>query len=334
MLPSMPIFIIGAPRSGTKLLRALLNNHPDISLGTEGNFVSALLTRFGVAADVSQPYIWSKIYSLVSQNVYHQIKTGQGLGLSEQSFLDVLNARAEQRNIIWADIFEILLRAYGPDPKARLYGDKSHGYLNDVAQLRMVFENVRFLYIVRDPRDQALSAFKLWGRHPLRSAQHWYAAAHQADKLGFATANDVLTVRYEDLTSSTDSELARICTFLEVPYQPEMATLLQPAESFRRGYQLETVTVQHAKYREGLSPKVIRHVSEVTLPFLSAYGYAVENAQRHRKLRRANLKMLSYVDGFSMLRFHARDRGLVRGVAYYLKRHTEAKRSFKTNQKR
>lgn len=232
------IFIVGAPRSGTKLLRSLLNNHPNISLGHEGNYIPALVRRFGVDADLSQLSLQRGIYREFSRTASYSTQVERGSGLSEAAFMSALaSCKARDSSVTWSSIFEVLLRASGPYPEARIYGDKSHGYITAVALLRTLFDNVRFIFIVRDPRDQALSALKTWGRNPLRSAYHWSSVARYAYQFGFDTAPDVINVRYEDLTDDTDNELERICAFLQVPYEPGMAVLKGPAERERRGRQ-------------------------------------------------------------------------------------------------
>lgn len=321
---SYPVFIIGVPRSGTKLLRELLNNHPDISLGHEGNFIPALVGRFGLDADVSQHSLWLEVYRTFSHSAYYHTQAKEGLALSGKSFISALNACAAEKAVTWTDIFEVILRAYGPRPEAPIYGDKSHGYISNIQLLRALFPDARFLHIVRDPRDQALSSLKIWGRSPLRSAHHWYHVADQAERLGFAKATDVLTVRYEDLTDDTEAELRRVCTFLRLPYSLGMAKLTRPAERGRLVRHLKAVTKQQAKYRDALPARVVRDISEITLPYLSTYGYSLENARRHRKMSRIHLKLLSYLDGLATMRHHMKDKGVVRGTNYYLKRHAEA----------
>ena len=79
-----PVFIIGNARSGTKLLRSLLNNHPDISLGGEGNYIPMLIKRFGVNADISQPPIWRDIFQEFSRTTPSTFMRGQVTRLYEQ----------------------------------------------------------------------------------------------------------------------------------------------------------------------------------------------------------------------------------------------------------
>lgn len=316
-----PIFIVGAPRSGTKLLRNLLNNHPEISLGNEGNFIPRFVRRFGLTADLSQPQLWEEIYEDFSHSAYYSSPMQKNVTFSRADFVAALTAR---QNLVWADIFEVLLRPYGPNPHAHIYGDKSHGYLSNVVLLRTIFPHVRFLFLVRDPRDQALSAAAIWKRHPLRSAQLWAELAHKAEKFGLDASPDALTVRYEDLTSETEAELKRVCAFLHLDYAAEMHLLKKPAESERNGRQLKSVTKQHAKYRDRLPPETIRGISEIALPYLAKYGYPEEGASRPRKLSYLQRRVLSYRDGLFSLRFHVKEKGLRKGAVYYLKRRSEA----------
>ena len=320
-IPS-PVFIVGAPRSGTKLLRALLNNHHDVSLGGEGNFIPRFINHFGLAADLSQPQLQEKIYSTFSRSVFYSGLAQRGIAFPDKSvFMDTL---ASYKSLTWADVFEVMIRNYGPNPQARIYGDKSHGYISSADLLRTIFPQVRFIFLVRDPRDQALSAADIWGRHPLRSAQLWASVARAAAKAGLDANSDALTVRYEDLTSGPEDELKRICTFLHLEYMPEMHLLQNPAERERKGRQLKTVTKQHAKYRDRLSPKTVKSISEITLPYLAKYGYPDEGATKQRELSRTERRLLSYRDGLASLRFHMGEKGIQKGATYYLKRRYEA----------
>lgn len=316
-----PMFIVGAPRSGTKLLRTLLNNHPDISLGHEGNFIPRFIKHFGLTADLSQPQLWEKIYEQFSRSAFYGTPERKAVSFSKTEFIEAL---AAHQSSTWADVFEVMLRPYGPNPHARIYGDKSHGYLNDVELIRAVFPHVRFIFLVRDPRDQALSAADIWNRHPLRSAQLWASVAQKAVQAGLDTNSDALTVRYEDLTSDTEDELKRICTFLLLEFVPEMHLLRNPAESERKGRQLKTVTRQHAKYRDLLSPEIVKSISEITLPYLAKYNYPEEGAVRHRQLGRLQRRLLSYRDGLASLNHHIKQKGIQKGAIYYLKRRYEA----------
>lgn len=319
-----PLFIVGCPRSGTKLLRELLNNHPDISLGQEGHYIPILVNQVGVGADPSQPEVWRKLFGAFQQTSYYHLSAQEGRTLTEAAFIAALQERSAKRPLSWTEVFETIFRAYSPRQGARIWGDKSHGYVSHTPLLRHLFPTVRFIYIVRDPRDQALSVQRTWSRNPLRSAQGWYGVAREAERFGLLNGPDALTVRYEDLTADPGGELERVCTFLEVPFVETMATLTRPAEKERNGQLLENVTKQQAKYRKAFSPEVVRRISEITLPYLSIYGYDTEGATQHRPLSRQQLRQMSYLDGLASLRYHIKEKGVLGGLRYYGARRFES----------
>lgn len=322
MPDSYPLFIIGMPRSGTKLLRTLLNNHPDVSLGGESRFVPSMIKLFGLHADVSQRQLWQAVYKEISRKVFFGTQAKGNIRLSESAFFDTLDARKEQGlELTWADIFEAIMRPYGPRPEALIYGDKSHGYVSNVELIRTIFKDVKFIFMVRDPRDQALSAQATWGRHPLRSATHWTAVAREVERLDLRSAGDTLVIRYEDLTSDTESQLKRACTFLQLPYVTGMSQLKRPAESRKH---LGTVVKQHAKYRELLPSATTKSVSEITRPHLAEYGYPDEGVTDERQLSRTQLKLLAYTDGLASLRHHIQKQGLRKGSVHYFSKHFES----------
>lgn len=323
---SRATFIIGSPRSGTKLLRGLLNNHPDISLGQEGNFIPALIQHFGEDTDVTQRETWCAIHHQLSRSTFYTKKeANEAAELSEEAFIASLDERAKDKEVTWADVFEVILRASSPNPKAFVYGDKSHGYINIVPLLRRLFQDVRFIFIVRDPRDQALSVRNTWGRNLLRSAQIWATICERADQHGFGRTADTVVVRYEDLSSNPKEELARVCKFLDVRPFDGMEVLHSPVERARRGRQLQGVVTQQAKYKKALSQRAITQISEIALPHLAKYGYATEGATRTRTLNAAEIRWLTYMDGFASLKFHMKEKGAIRGAHYYLRRNREAR---------
>ena len=48
---NVPIFVVGAGRSGTTLLRLMLNEHPDIAIPPESHFIALLIKAFGPDCD-------------------------------------------------------------------------------------------------------------------------------------------------------------------------------------------------------------------------------------------------------------------------------------------
>ncbi len=117
--------------------------------------------------------------------------------------------------------------AYAEREGKTRWGDKTPAYLGYVDRLATIWPDARFVVLVRDGRDVALSVMKV----PFGPNNVWAAArswAH-AIRLGQDAAERypgrVLTVRYEDLVERPEEEVRRVCDFLELTYTPELLAI-------------------------------------------------------------------------------------------------------------
>jgi hypothetical protein len=104
------------------------------------------------------------------------------------------------------------------------WGDKTPTYSASLDRIRRVLPEARFIHLIRDGRDVALSLAPLWfapGRDPETLARAWRTQIEAARRLG-ANRVDYLEVRYEALVEHPRRELARVCAFLDLPYDERM----------------------------------------------------------------------------------------------------------------
>jgi hypothetical protein len=211
-LSEAPIFIVGCPRSGTTLLRDLLRSHPRISFPLESRVVPQLYRAHGdprnraharrIAADLLGTW---------------DVATWR-LGL-EPADLDHHRSFAE----LTAQLYETWAEREG---KPR-WGDKTPLYVLDLDTLLALFPSAQVINLVRDGRDVALSMMRQpWGpSNPYTAARMWRRAVaagrHAASRL---PSGALLEVRYERLLADPETELRRICEFLEERFEPAMLT--------------------------------------------------------------------------------------------------------------
>jgi hypothetical protein len=145
---SGPLFILGVPRSGTTLLRSLLNQHPNIGIAqAEGHFLPRLVNQFDDSPDLLLDRDrFSRFYQAFSCTGFFLKMKQQGLILSE----DMLFHSADLGS--WCSIFEVVFRFYAPMNKREgfIWGDKiaSFSYMDRMAWLKSIFPQARFLHIV------------------------------------------------------------------------------------------------------------------------------------------------------------------------------------------
>jgi hypothetical protein len=109
------------------------------------------------------------------------------------------------------------------------WGDKTPLYCLELNTIRQVLPEARFIHIIRDGRDAALSLRRMWfspGWEIETQAAYWCKYV-QAARLAGAGHNDYLEVRYEELIMNTAATLKKICDFVELEYDPGMLNYYQ-----------------------------------------------------------------------------------------------------------
>jgi hypothetical protein len=205
-------FIVGMTRSGTTLLRLMLDSHPKLAIPPETHFVPQVLKLF--RGEEPGP---GKIASQIA---------------ATRRFADLGFTRAEVRRAL-ADVSPLddglALRAfydlYARRQGKKRFGEKTPGYGERMKRIEGALPEARFIHMIRDGRDVALS-YERKEADPVATkkiAVRWRrrvnATRRQGDKVAHYTE-----VRYEDLVTDPEGELRRLCEFIELDFRPEMLT--------------------------------------------------------------------------------------------------------------
>ena len=127
-----------------------------------------------------------------------------------------------------------------------LYGDKTPGYVVQIPELAAMFPEARFVHLIRDGRNVALSYLERpWGPSTVgEAALYWRSRVGRGRAAGRAIGADrYLEASYEDLVDDAETEVRRMCTFLGLEFAPEMLQYQKAAEEFiASSYQPEAFT--------------------------------------------------------------------------------------------
>lgn len=256
-----PFFVVGAERSGTTILGALI--------GAPEHGLTIPESHFFIESALSDHRAGTFVQNL--PEVLHAIKCNPRF----QRWGIELSASTEQKLLAQNGLrgfWEILVRSYGESrgrPSPQYWVDHSPMYALHVESLVEIFPNARFIHIVRDPRAVAASLFSLsWGP---RTAETF--AGYWLQKTGAAFAAQVLfperftLVKYEDLARSNKWTLSELSNFLEV-------TALDPNTTVHFEIPEESKT-QHSYLGSGLAPGVSsdwsRHLQTRTVEEIEGY---------------------------------------------------------------
>ena len=213
-----PFFIVGNDRSGTTMLRLILDRGPDAAVPPESMF----LTDFAPAFLAGGPGDAEGAERLMRQVWEHPKVRLWDLAPSPPPVPAGLSGQDAYRFIAAAP-FEAYAAKHG---KPR-WGDKTPHYVHHVDHLLALWPDARFVVLVRDGRDVALSLRRLpFGPNNAWAAAQWWARGIRAGARAQRDHPDAaLTVRYEDLAERPQREVARLCEFLGLSYSDDMLSL-------------------------------------------------------------------------------------------------------------
>jgi hypothetical protein len=238
-------FVVGCGRSGTTVLRTVLDAHPALAVAHEGRFVAALGMR---RARYERPEGFALDRLVADLLADRAVRTN--LELDEGDLRAALAPPVPDFATATRRVFARYAARRG---KAR-YGDKFPGYVLRMDLLAGLFPEARFVHIVRDGRDVALSSAAIDGQEsdPVALACNWVsrvrAGREAGARLGPARYHEV---RYEALVTAPEATVAPLCTFLDLTYEPAMLAFADRPGAVPA--KVET-NPRHARLAEPLSP--------------------------------------------------------------------------------
>lgn len=223
-LRSRLFFIVGCGRSGTTLLKSMLDAHPGVFVPAETFFFSGIRRRFpgGDAApwEAKLDYICSRWWM-------------RDAGLTQSAVRAQLEPGTEPD---WAALFLATMAALAPGDAYEAVGEKTPAHVADAEELLEFFPACKIVQIVRDPRAVLASyrGVKVGTNEAVAVAREWKIAvrAHHA----LADHDRYLMIRYEDLVTRPDQALALVCQHLGLQFDPAMLDFHQRD---RPGYAVE-----------------------------------------------------------------------------------------------
>jgi hypothetical protein len=200
------LFIIGAPRSGTTWMQAMLGAHPAVCTTGE-------LTLFSF---YTAPWIrnWKMEHENVTFGRYCQ---GLPIVWDEEEFYAFLREFLER----------VYRRVLALKPAATHILDKHPGYTPFVEDINALLPHARFIHMIRDGRDVAASLVAAqrdmdFGADSIAAAAlQWKTSLKQARQAGRFDKR-YLEVRYEELSGSTSEVLTDVFSFCGIETTPNL----------------------------------------------------------------------------------------------------------------
>jgi Sulfotransferase family len=197
-----PYFLVGSERSGTTLLRLMLDHHPLIAFNSEFEYSLEMVGDDGSIPEVDAYRRWLSEWWLFQDGGF-EVDPALDYRALVCSFLE--------QKINWSG------------SSAERVGATIHKNFNRIHHL---WPNAKLIHIVRDPRDVARSIIGMgWSGNVWAAVDRWRIAEDLWQSVEPNLAPDSwIMVRYEDIIVNPEQELGRICQFMGIPFSEEIFT--------------------------------------------------------------------------------------------------------------
>jgi hypothetical protein len=276
-----PLFIIGTERSGSNLLRLMLNEHPSIAIPHPPHILKELGPLEPRYGDLSDDRNFRRLVEDTVRLVELHFSPW-GLRVDPEAAFREAPARSVYG--VQAALYDQYRRAKGKDR----WGCKSTFVVHYADRVRRVHPGARFIHLVRDGRDVAVSARRSVFNHfhPHYVARLWAEQQRLAAALAKSLPAEAMrTVRYEDLLEDPAKALREVCGFLGEDYSDALLNYHQSGHarelaSASRSWEncdKPVLKANRARYKSALSAEEVFIFEREAAEELLRFGYVPEN---------------------------------------------------------
>lgn len=272
---AFPMFV-GCGRSGTTLVRAIFDSHPDLAVTHHAQFI----------VDMGQRRRrYETDHGLVTERFLADLFASHRyplLNLTEASVRQLF----EEPTPSYPDAVRRVLELYAHSQGKSRYGDKTPGHVLRIDLLAGLFPEARFVHVIRDGRSSWLGyRDRGFGPQSLPDAAfNWKGRVLRGRRAGQALGPDRYhEIRYEDLVEDPHASLQPLCAFLGLPFDESMLRFHERSDHVLAGMGASgrmafenvsrPVTAGMRAWRDGLSDEELQVFEAIAGDLLADLGY-------------------------------------------------------------
>lgn len=277
----IPIQIIGTQRSGSNLLRLMLNQLTEVAAPHPPHILKTFVPLLDLYGDLAMDDNFVRLVKDVCDFV--KLNPVRWTGFTPDCQL-IFERTQSARNIF--SIFQSIYSSYALSKGSRFWCCKSLANVHYAHEMHAEGIRPYYIYLYRDGRDVALSFKKIMvgEKHTYYQAVQWKNDQEQSLKIAGDLGPDrVIPVAYEDLIAHPKTVLSRICSFLGISFRPQVLEYFKSQDSHetaRSGEMWQNVTRpvisnNTQKYLKELSAEDVLIFESVAGDILTQLGYAL-----------------------------------------------------------
>lgn len=290
-LSNIPMFfIIGRPRSGTTLLSALFDAHPNVKIPPEFPIFLSLIQRFKNVRRWDEQRIHTFVDHIYQNNVFNH-RTLENLKIDRETLThNLLDTGSEATLADLLKVFNYSTYSIFHKEKILQVGDKNPLYSIYIKRFIRVFPDARFICITRDYRDNFISMKNLADlklEAPVLTLQvaRWRFVAREFLTYKQRYPNRFFLVKYEDIVLKQEETIRAVCNFLQIPYDPSVFDFFKKKKETLATYPKEIIERIHKSlmnpinqgrmglWKKELTPRQVKIADQVAGKYARIFGY-------------------------------------------------------------
>lgn len=276
-----PVFVVGAPRTGTTLTMEILNLHPRLHLYNEVHYHERVVDVLGSEEPLADARLDAAVRILLEARPWSAAADDPAATAQKLAGL------ARERGGTHADVLAAFLAAEAEVHGKPVWGDSSPQDVLYLDALKAWYPGARFVGVVRDPRA-FLASYKNYYRKRITGYRDRYNALTNTllwrtymnalvKASGGPFGADVHLVKYEDLVDRPEEEIGRICAFLGEDFEPRMLEVGRQNSSYfgvdRDRDRTGISAGSRDRWRQALDPAEIRLAERLCRVRMTEFGY-------------------------------------------------------------
>jgi hypothetical protein len=299
------IFIVGVSRSGTTLMRRVLDSSSHIGIATENHFLGHLLEREGARhyfhrlGDLHDDATVRRLVDHIWSGDFQRRSRLREVSPYWRWLTRTVDRTEFEARVLASDrtdrgLFEILMRTYADSKGRSIIGEKTPAHLAYVDTLLEWFPDARVVHMLRDPRAIYVSELRRRRSRPesvpYRQLVHvpplfstfvlqqvvwvWRRAIDQHRDYGRRFPDRYTAVRFEDVVRDPRPTLEGLFSFLGVEMEEavlEQKVVSKGAKVGQSGFDAQAAE----RWRKDISPRAERWITARLGKRMAEVGYRV-----------------------------------------------------------
>lgn len=261
------IFVVGVHRSGTTLMRHVLNDHSAVALCDETHYMGHVISsvgmrqhfaRFQPLADDSNV---KRLVAYIHSQKFRKYSIFKDLGWQWTWLVDSVSREELESALLGSDrteagVFHAVMLFYGRSRGATILGEKTPIHLRWTEELLSWYPDSKIVHMMRDPRAVHVSDLKRRREQQKRAPVYrivrrlgvafemlttaetswmWADSARRAQEMARRYPDRYIIVRFEDLVRDPESVTRKLCLDLCIPFEERMLDRTVVSAGFKKG---------------------------------------------------------------------------------------------------